>query len=110
MAKATFAGRVKEKREVLGLSQSRLAEKAGMQPAMVWQYESGRHHPKCEQIIRLATALGVTCDYLIRGKVNSQHDFMADTAAQKIAEGFANLTAGQQRHLQMIVEVFSQRR
>ena len=108
--KATFAGRVKEKREALGLSQSRLAEKAGMYPAMVWQYESGRHYPKYNQIVKLATALGVTCDYLIMGRVNRQHGFMADSAAQRIAEGFADLTARQQGHLQMFVEAFRKRR
>jgi transcriptional regulator with XRE-family HTH domain len=54
----TFGARVKRAREQLGLTKSRLAERAGCTEAEVRQIESGRTaRPNVHTVLRLAEAL-----------------------------------------------------
>jgi transcriptional regulator with XRE-family HTH domain len=57
-----------KRREQLGLSQTDLAKRAGLQPPAISQYESGLRNPSYEAMIKLSNALNVTTDYLISGK------------------------------------------
>jgi transcriptional regulator with XRE-family HTH domain len=61
-----FAERLKQARERLrGLSQSELAERAGLQAAAVSHFETGQRKPSFDNLRRLADALEVTTDYLL---------------------------------------------
>ena len=60
--------RILKRREQLGLSQTELAKRAGLQPPAISQYESGVRNPSYEAIVKLSNALNVTTDYLISGK------------------------------------------
>lgn len=57
--------RIAQRRWELDLNQSQLAEKAGLKPAAINQYESGERRPNFEALIKLAGALKVSTDYLI---------------------------------------------
>ncbi|OPX93720.1 MAG: HTH-type transcriptional regulator ImmR [Pelotomaculum sp. PtaB.Bin104] len=60
--------RIAQLREELGISQTELANKAGLKPPTISQYESGTRSPSYEAIIKLSNALNITTDYLISGK------------------------------------------
>lgn len=54
-----FAGRLRELREKVGLTQQQLADKAGMHREGVAQLERDRRQPSWESVLALARALGV---------------------------------------------------
>lgn len=60
-----FGQRLKEARERQGLSQSQLAERSQLQPSAIAHFEAGRRKPSFDNVRRLATALGVSSDFLI---------------------------------------------
>lgn len=60
-------GRVKEAREVLGLSQRELSEIVGCSKSAITGIESGRSLPSLPLAAQLADALGTTIDYIARG-------------------------------------------
>lgn len=51
-------------RERAGLSQRQLAEKAGVSPGAIGQYETKKSKPSIDTLFRLATALNVTVSEL----------------------------------------------
>src|SRR5438445_9668360 len=59
-----FAERLKAARELRNLSQSKLAEKAELQPSAISHFEIGNRSPSFDNLKRLADALDVTMDYL----------------------------------------------
>ena len=65
-----FMERLRRARELRGLSQSELAERAGkMPPSSIAHFETGKRKPSFDTLKRLATALEVTTDYLL-GRVD----------------------------------------
>lgn len=64
----SVGGRIAQMREELGLTQTELANKSGLKPPTISQYESGLRNPSYEALIKLSNALNVTTDYLITGK------------------------------------------
>ncbi len=60
-----FAERLKAVRELRGLSQTQLAEKAGLPASSVSHFEAGARKPSFDNLKRLAEALDVTTDYLL---------------------------------------------
>jgi len=64
-----FPDRLKQARELRGLSQGELAARAGMQPSAISHFETANRKPSFDNLRRLAQALDVTTDYLL-GRVN----------------------------------------
>jgi transcriptional regulator with XRE-family HTH domain len=60
-----FQARLKQARELRGLSQGELAARAGLQASAVSHFETGGRKPSFDNLRRLADALDVTTDYLI---------------------------------------------
>lgn len=63
-----FASRLRRTRDNRELSQSQLAQKAGMQPSAIAHFEAGRRKPSFDNVRALAKALDVTADYLLGTK------------------------------------------
>jgi transcriptional regulator with XRE-family HTH domain len=61
MSAAWFAGRLKDLREQAGLTQSQLADKAGMHKLTVAKLEQSLREPSWATVIALAAALDVPC-------------------------------------------------
>lgn len=62
MTVQAFSLRLKELRRLAGLTQSQLAEKAGMTKAGIANLEQGLRSPSWETVLKLTEALGVKCD------------------------------------------------
>lgn len=60
-----FASTLKRLRKTAGMSQAELAEKVGMAPPQISQYEQGRRVPLCETVHKLEKALGTPEDSLL---------------------------------------------
>jgi transcriptional regulator with XRE-family HTH domain len=61
MTVQAFGLRLKELRQQAGLTQSQLAEKAGVSTAGIANLEQGRHEPGWSTVLALAAALDVDC-------------------------------------------------
>jgi transcriptional regulator with XRE-family HTH domain len=61
----TFAGNLQYYLETYGLSQSKLAEMAGLEQGSISRYMSARQMPGVKAIVNIALALGITVDELI---------------------------------------------
>jgi transcriptional regulator with XRE-family HTH domain len=58
---SSFARRLRELRETVGLTQHQLAERAGMHRQGIAKLENGEREPTWATVRTLAKALGVTC-------------------------------------------------
>jgi transcriptional regulator with XRE-family HTH domain len=64
-----FKERLRAARDLRGLSQGELGNKAGMPPSSIAHFEAGSRKPSFDTLRRLATALEVTTDFLL-GRVD----------------------------------------
>ena len=64
---ATIGGRIRERRNHLGLSQENLAEKLFTSKQMISSYENNKTELKVQVVKELAVALGTTSSFLIDG-------------------------------------------
>lgn len=94
-----IGSRILNRRKQLRMTQEELAEKAGITPQTVSAAELGKKALRPENIIRICSALEVSTDYLLLGKVNS-HDH--STLSSKISD----LSPTQYRHLEDIINSF----
>jgi transcriptional regulator with XRE-family HTH domain len=62
MSAAWFAGRLRELRTEVGLTQVQLAEKAGVKRDAVARWERGNREPSWSNVVALADALGVSTE------------------------------------------------
>ena len=60
-----FQHRLPRLRELRDLNQVELADRAGMMPGAISQFESGTRAPSFESIVKLADALDISADYLM---------------------------------------------
>ena len=65
--------RVRELRKERGWSQGELAQRIGTDAGRISRYEGGRITPSLEALVKLADALGVTTDYLVRESAPRQN-------------------------------------
>lgn len=59
--------RIKSRRENLGYSQVQLAELAGINSTQLYRYESGKANLRLDAAEKIASALGVSTDWLLHG-------------------------------------------
>src|SRR5437763_12109416 len=62
----SFAGRLRELREGIGLTQAQLAERAGLHISAITRFEQGLREPSLATAAELATALNVKVDDLLK--------------------------------------------
>ena len=68
---ATFAERLRQRREARELTQSELAKEANLQPSAIAHFEAGRRKPSFDNIHALAKALKVSADFLLGEKASA---------------------------------------
>lgn len=58
----TFAERMRELRDSIGMSEAKLAAASGVTYGSLHGYGLGRRKPSFEAVVKIAGALGVTCE------------------------------------------------
>lgn len=66
--------RVRENRELLGLTREKLAEMADISTSFLADVEAGRKNMTTNTLYKLCPALGVSADYLIFGRAAADED------------------------------------
>lgn len=98
--------RIIERRKKLGLTQEALAEKGDMTTQFVSYAEAGKRAMRPENLLKISSALGVSADYLLTGKV-------IDKDLLLLSDKLRKLTPSQIRIIESIVDecisVFSDR-
>jgi len=64
-------------RVLIGLSQTTLAKRLGVSPSLVSMWESGERSPAEGQVMEIASALGVSLDFLINAEVRPHFQLRA---------------------------------
>ncbi|MCI0359407.1 MAG: helix-turn-helix domain-containing protein [Planctomycetaceae bacterium] len=62
-----FSRRLRETRENRKMKQSDVARRTGLQPSAISQFENAQREPSHDNLKKLASALGVSTDYLLYG-------------------------------------------
>lgn len=101
-----FCDRLRAAREQRQMSQSELAEKAGLQPSAVSHFESGRRAPSFQNLKALADALVVTTDFLIGGSVDTG---ISNEAATLLFRHAKKMSEEDLETLTNIAEVFAKK-
>ncbi len=94
-----IGNRILNRRKQLRMTQEELAEKAGITPQTVSSAELGKKALRPENIIRVCSALDISTDYLLLGKVS-------DGDHSVLLSKVANLPPIQYRHLEDIINSF----
>ncbi len=102
-----FQKRLKEVRELRGLSQADLATKTGLQPTAISHFETGGRAPSFDNLRRLADALTVSTDYLI-GRVDEMA--LAGPQTDNLFRGLEKLSAADLSAMQAMKEVLLARK
>ena len=75
---------IRKHRLMLGLKQTELAEKCDCSESHIGQIENGRGKPSLEMTVRIANALGVTIDQLLREYYDSPEKIYLREIAERI--------------------------
>ncbi len=60
-----ISSRIKEKREKAGISQKDLADRVGVTPSAINQYENGVKRPSTDILAKIAVEIDTSSDYLL---------------------------------------------
>ena len=91
--------RILTRRKQLRLTQEELAELAGITPQTVSSAELGKKALRPENIIRICSALKISTDYLMLGKVTEQ-DY------ELLSSKISCLSPSQYRHMEDIINSY----
>lgn len=69
---ATFGEKLKKLRKDRGWSQDEFGRRVGVHGRHIGKYEIGRAMPNAETVVKIAGALGVSIDYLLRDDLAEQ--------------------------------------
>jgi transcriptional regulator with XRE-family HTH domain len=101
-----FPEMLRAAREQKSLSQTELAERAGLQPSAVSHFETGRRAPSFDNLRRLADALSVSIDQLIG---RTTQGAVGGPTAQKLFRDFDKMTTSDQDSLLKMAEILAKK-
>ena len=91
--------RINDRRKQLHMTQEKLSELANITPQTVSTAELGQKAMRPETIIRVCTALNISTDYLLLGKITEGEQSL-------LSPRVSELTPNQYRHLEDIIGSF----
>ena len=102
MDKKSFGSRVKETRKSLKLTQEDLAEKADIGVVYLSEIERGLKSPSIVVFTKIAKALDVSADYLLRDVLPTGKEYVFDDLTKKLE----NLTPRQRKTVSDIIDAY----
>lgn len=75
----SIGGRIRTVREERGYSREQLAEYAEVSSDFLWQVETGRSSLNAQNLGKIATALDISTDYLVLGKMPYKENAKVNT-------------------------------
>ena len=75
----SIGGRIRAVREERGYSREQLAEYAEVSSDFLWQVETGRSSLNAQNLGKIATALDISTDYLVLGKMPYKENAKVNT-------------------------------
>jgi transcriptional regulator with XRE-family HTH domain len=66
----TVGDRIREIREESGITQERLAERAGLSKGFLSDVENNKRNVSAENLLKIANVFGASVDYLLRGDIS----------------------------------------
>lgn len=103
--------RVRERRILLGLSQSKLAQALGITFQQVQKYEKGTNRVGSSRLFDISEALGVSIPYFFEGynkKSGSSESVGLGTQALRLARYFGDLSDSQRDAVFLLVKSLAQ--
>ena len=88
----TLAFRLKEQTQILGINQSELARKVGVTRYTVSDWFLGKSKPRHDKLLKVAEALNVSPDSLLRPRFDVEFDRIGDTIIAKTPTDLRQLT------------------
>lgn len=89
--------RIMERRKKLGMTQEALAEKSGVTTQFVSYAESGKRAMRPENLMKIASALSVSTDYILTGDIIDKDKLL-------LSEKLDRLTAAEVRIVESIID------
>ena len=89
--------RIMERRKKLGLTQEALAEKGDVTTQFVSYAEAGKRAMRPENLLKIASALGVSTDYILTGDIIDKDHLL-------LSEKMRKLTPSQLRIIESIID------
>lgn len=83
--------RIREARELKGLTQAVLADKLGINGVTLSGYETGKHDPKSDTLVKIAQICGVSVDFLLGREDTTSNS--PSSRAMKIARAYDHMSA-----------------
>lgn len=108
---AILTDRVRKKMEDLRVNQAQLAKLAGITPGALSQILSKERTPSSGVLVKLATALSVSVDYLVgRADDVDLSDLLQNEDAQMLFRDLTNLSPSDKEQIRMMMEILKQRK
>ena len=98
-----FGGRIRERREELGLSRGKLAAMVGVTVSAIGNYESGVSFPKEEILLRLFDCLETDPNTLFQDSFCKDSVILSQTERQ-LLEGYRGLSARGRESVRSVVD------
>lgn len=89
--------RIADRRKALGLTQEELAEKSNLTTQFVSYAESGKRASRPENLMKIASVLGVSTDYLLTGDIIDKDKLL-------LSEKLGRLSASEVRIIENIID------
>lgn len=94
---AEVGKRIMERRKKLGMTQEMLGEKSDLTTQFVSYAESGKRNMQSANLMKIAHALGVSCDYLLTGDIIDKDKLL-------LSEKLDKLTAEEVRIVESVID------
>lgn len=103
----SIGARIKYLREARGWTQERLAEEAGVSKSFVSEVEHDRRNPSAEKLLEIATVLGASLDFIMKGEGRTEEGPPAPvTIPRELAEA-AEDRRWPYRHVVAVLDAWS---
>jgi len=105
-----LTNRIRKKMEALRVNQAQLAKLAGITPGALSQILAKERTPSSGVLVKLATALSVSVDYLVgRSDDTDLNDLLQNEDAQLLFRDLSNLSQSDKNQIREMMEFLKQR-